>query len=244
MSKIDEALEHAMQEGKGTMKQQAIPLPQERLHKNRILTVESEMISLYQYIADLLPDSAKKVIQFIGSQEGEGASTIVREFAAASAHRLGKKVIIVDANQLNPGQHLFFGIRPEYGWGDAMGDSGEIEKAIYQVKDSSLYVCPTSPKYNANHLVFDSNKIEHFLGHLKERFDLVLVDSPSVAVLPDGIAIARKVDGIVLVLEAEKTRWPVVQNAIEKIQKSGGYLLGIVFNKQRYYIPECIYRWL
>ena len=242
MSKIYEALEHARHEGEGTLKPQPIPLPQEHSLKTSSLTMENEMINLYRSIDGLIPDTAKMVIQFIGSKAGEGASFIVREFAAASAHRLGKKVLIIDANQINPDQHLHFNISPEFGWGDVLGNGGDIEKAIYQVKDSSLYVCPTSQKLHANGHVFDSTKIEYILGNLKERFDLVVVDSPPAATLPDGIAIARTADGTVMVLEAEKTRWPVVQNAMENIQKNGGNILGIVFNKQRHYIPESIYK--
>jgi protein-tyrosine kinase len=59
---------------------------------------------------------------------------------------------------------------------------------------------------------------------------------------PDGIAIARRVDGVVLVLEAEKTRGPVAENLKERIQKNGGNLLGIIFNKRRHYIPEFLYK--
>jgi len=50
------------------------------------------------------------------------------------------------------------------------------------------------------------------------------------------------VDGVVLVVEAEKTRWQVVESLKEKIENSGGNILGMVFNKRRFYIPENIYR--
>jgi Mrp family chromosome partitioning ATPase len=50
------------------------------------------------------------------------------------------------------------------------------------------------------------------------------------------------VDGVVLVVEAEKTRWPVAENVRDKIKGSGGNILGIVLNKRRYYIPEWVYK--
>jgi Mrp family chromosome partitioning ATPase len=49
------------------------------------------------------------------------------------------------------------------------------------------------------------------------------------------------VDGVVLVVEAEKTRWPVAETVRDKIKNSGGNILGIVLNKRRYYIPDWIY---
>jgi len=73
---------------------------------------------------------------------------------------------------------------------------------------------------------------------------LIIVDSPPASMFPDGPAIVSRLDGVILVVEAEKTRWHVALSVKEKILKSGGNILGIVFNKRRLYIPEFIYRYL
>jgi Mrp family chromosome partitioning ATPase len=83
---------------------------------------------------------------------------------------------------------------------------------------------------------------EAFLGKLTERFDLVLIDSPPATLYPDGLSIVNKVDGVVLVVAAEDTRWPVAESVKDQITRSGGRLLGMVFNKRRFYIPEFIYK--
>jgi protein-tyrosine kinase len=250
VGKIYEALKQAQKEKIGTGSRSAFPSadlsqPLSSLDTEGPL-LEKEMLGLYQNIESLLPNSPKKVIQFIGAREGEGASTIVREFGRVTAGKLGKLVLILDADQLNPGHHLFFGIKPEYGWEDLLRDdskiTGDVDKVLYQVKDSNLYVCPVSPNGLFTHHVFDSPKMEDLLKKLKERFDLILVDSPAATVSPDGAAISRNVDGVVLVLEAETTRWPVAENAKETIEKNGGKILGVVFNKRRYHIPEFIYK--
>jgi Mrp family chromosome partitioning ATPase len=49
-------------------------------------------------------------------------------------------------------------------------------------------------------------------------------------------------DGVVLVLEADKTRKPVAENLKNQIVQNGGNLLGMVFNNRRYHIPEAVYR--
>ena len=250
MSKIYEALKQGQKEKRGTESRSALlsadlSQPLSSLDTEGPL-LEKEMISLYQNIESLLTNSPKKVIQFIGSRKGEGASTIVREFGLITAQRLGKSVLILDADQHNPKQHLFFGITPEYGWEDMVREdgkvNGDIDKVLYQVEESNLYVCPVSPNSALTHNVFDSPKIEDLWKKLKERFNLILVDSPAATLSPAGAAISRNVDGVVLVLEAENTRWPVAENAKETIEKNGGKILGIVFNKRRYYIPDFIYR--
>ncbi len=76
---------------------------------------------------------------------------------------------------------------------------------------------------------------------VRKRFDLILVDSPAAIASPDGISFSRTVDGVVLVLEAEETRWPVAARVRDQIVRNGGRILGLVFNKRRYHIPNLIY---
>jgi len=81
MSKIYEALEQAYRARAGSDKLVTVP------HMSKIFTdqpqinVEEEMLCLYNNIDSLLPNIDKRIIQFIGSRQGEGTSTIVREFA-------------------------------------------------------------------------------------------------------------------------------------------------------------------
>jgi len=52
------------------------------------------------------------------------------------------------------------------------------------------------------------------------------------------------VDGVILVVEAEKTKWRTARHVRAQIERVGGKILGIVFNKRRYYIPQSIYKYL
>ncbi len=205
------------------------------------MIVEREM-SVYQNLTAVVSDSTRKVIQFIGSQGGEGTSTVVREFARASAAKFGKMVLLLDADKYRPTQHLFFPVKWDCGWQEVVQGNGSIDKALYQIGESRLFVSPSSQNIGSNPSVYSSLLIDVFWKKLKQRFDLVLVDSPPATTSTDGLAISSKVDGIVLVVEAEKTRWPVVENVRDRIKRSGGNILGIVLNKRRYYIPDFIYK--
>ncbi len=205
-------------------------------------SVTEEEIRLYQNLEALFPDPRKKVIQFIGSREGEGTSTVVREFARVSATKFGKSVLLLDADQHHPSQHLFFHIVPERGWQEVARENGPIEKALHQFGETRLFISPSS-EYSASHPhIYDSLLIDLFWKKLRQRFDLILIDSPPATLSADGLAISSKADGIVLVVEAEKTRWPVVENVRDRIKSSGGNILGIVLNKRRFYIPDFIYK--
>ena len=242
MTKIYEALEHAEIEVLNGEPETVPPRPKVTSPSSRFseMVVENE-IRVYQNLTAVVSDSTKKVIQFIGSREGEGTSTVVREFAKVSATKFGRLVLLLDADRYRPTLHLFFNIHPECGWQEVVQDNGPIEKALYQVGETRLFVCPSSQNFASNPRIFNSLLIDVFWKKLKQRFDLILVDSPPATTSTDGLAISSKVDGTILVVEAEKTRWPVAENVRDRIKSSGGNILGIVLNKRRYYIPEWIY---
>lgn len=79
---------------------------------------------------------------------------------------------------------------------------------------------------------------------LKRSFSHILVDCPALKSSSDALIIAPMVDGVVLVVEADRTTKEQVTWAQRTIEKANGKLLGVVLNKRRYPIPELIHRWL
>jgi Mrp family chromosome partitioning ATPase len=243
MAKIYEALEHAKLEV-------LVGVPEREPSRSGGASASThspepileQEIRLYQNLVAVISDSTRKMIQFIGSREGEGTSTVVREFARISANKFGKLVLLLDADRYHPTQHLFFNIQPECGWQEILRDNGPVEKALYQVGETRLFISPSSRNGASNGQIFNSPLLDVFLKKLRQRFDLVLVDSPAATTSTDGLGISSKMDGIVLVVEAEKTRWPVAENVRDRINRSGGNILGIVLNKRRHYIPDFIYK--
>jgi Mrp family chromosome partitioning ATPase len=203
--------------------------------------MEDEIISLYRSINSFLSDKQKKVIQFIGSREEEGTSTIVREFAIISVEKFRNSVLLLDADIQKPSQHIFFNVMPEYSIEDVIKDGRPVDNAICQVGDTHLFVSTISKCPSSTPQIFDYLRNDNFLSKMNQ-FDLILVDSPPATTSSDGLAISHLVDGIVLVLEAEKTRWPIAESIKDKIIKNGGNILGIAFNKRRHYIPELLYK--
>jgi Mrp family chromosome partitioning ATPase len=205
--------------------------------------MKPEMLRLYRTIETLLPQIESHVLQFIGTQEGEGTSTIVREFARIAATEIGKSVLLLDADSRRPSRHHFHGSELDYGWMEALETGRRIEQAIYQVGESSLYFSPSRESSASTPQTLDSLFVD-LCSNLMRRFNLVIIDSPPLSVSSDGLAIASKVDGVVIVIEAERTRWRAVKNVLESIHKVEGNVLGVVFNKRRFYFPEFVYKLL
>jgi Mrp family chromosome partitioning ATPase len=78
------------------------------------------------------------------------------------------------------------------------------------------------------------------INKLKDRFDLVLIDTPFIKEYRDAFVVSATSDGIVFVIDTGSARRPIVRLYIEEFKDHK--ILGAVFNKRRYPIPEIIYR--
>ncbi len=216
--------------------------PSEHFFKPSNLEMEDEMMGLHRGIETLLPETGAKIIQFIGAKGNEGTSTIVREFARVSALKFNQSVLIVDADERTPSQLEYFGIQTEYGLEDAHREDEDCKKALYPIEGTRLYVSAYRKRSVPVQKNYNTPNNREIWKALRNFFDLILVDSPSANTSSDALAISSNTDGVVLVIEAEKTRWPVAENTKRNIIKSGGKFLGMVLNKRKHHIPEVIYK--
>ena len=70
----------------------------------------------------------------------------------------------------------------------------------------------------------------------------VVLDLPAVQSNSAAFLLASDTDGVLLVLEAEVTRWEVARAAQRLLEGSGARIFGSVLNKRRHFIPDSIYR--
>ncbi|MFH1148416.1 MAG: CpsD/CapB family tyrosine-protein kinase [Pseudomonadota bacterium] len=245
MTKVYEALQHAGRELKIHQGIHDEPGPGGApLTVSRGLDIENTMMGFYNTLEALSQksDAKKSIIQFAGSREGEGTSTITKEFALFAGSAGGKSVLLLDADRGNPRQAYFFGISPNFGLEEVIKRGDSIDNALYQVGNLNLKLGLISTDTTSTPCISNSPEIDELFKLLRTRFDLVLIDSPPITASSDGLAIAYKADGVVLVVEADRTRWTVAKSATDQIVKHSGNVLGIIFNKRRYHIPDFIYK--
>ncbi len=263
MTKIYEALEHArreLSEGRQPAEKEPVEKPAERpvaqppespltgaptvpfAPLQQELSLEREMTALYQSINSLLPDIGHKVIQFISSRQGEGTSTVIRELARVASALMGRSVLLLDIDRTRTNPRDFFGCAQLPELDEVVNGTVPVDQAICQVKDSTLFVSPLFQHSVLTPKRLGSDSADQLWDQLRERFEYILIDSPAISASSDGLAILRKADGVIFVVEAEKTRWPVALAAKEKIESHGGNILGMVFNKRRFYVPDFVYR--
>ena len=83
-----------------------------------------------------------------------------------------------------------------------------------------------------------------WLEKVKSNYAVVIIDTPPILHRGGWETLFRAQDGLLLVLEAERTRSTVLRATLDAIESAGGHVLGLVFNCRRRIIPEAVYKWL
>ncbi len=179
---------------------------------------------------------------FVGTTHGNGASTTAINFATTMAKDSQLKVLLLDANLRTPSLHDVFKVDRTCGLSDLVANNGRVRSPIKKVGPGNLCVIPCGGKHSDPVSLFESKRFDQFLKLARERYDYVIVDAPPVHASAECRVLCCKVDGVVLVCEAGKTRGPIALRAKMKLEEAGGKLLGVVLNKKRYYIPKFIYK--
>lgn len=239
MSKVYEAMQEARRDRKLPKTEVEVSLPTRWVPEE--ILFESEMLGLYRSLDNIFPGLNQKVLMFLGAKGGEGVSTVVKCLARVAAERFNRNIVILDANTQCPTQHKRFGIDRTVGWSDVLKGTAVTEQSIYPTHDKRISVVPASSVCRETNNIIDVSGMSDIFEALRKRFDLVLVDCAPAGECPDSITLGRQADGVVLVLEAESTRSPVVETIIQQVTMVGGRVIGAVLNKRRYYIPSFIY---
>lgn len=174
---------------------------------------------------------------------GEGVSTVASQLAVAGATAGGLPVLLVDANLARPVVHRTFAVSPSPGWSDVLGDPRQVNVAIRPSGVKNLSVLPAGTPDRRN-WSYEGSGLGDVLKAIRTEFELVIVDLPPVGQTSAAMRLAGWMDGVLLVVEAERVRYEVAQRTRELLGRSNVHLLGAVLNKRRQYVPNWLYRTL
>lgn len=209
--------------------------------------LERPLDSLFQNIKALLPEKQCRIIQMTSVRlDDESTALYSYEFGRLCAWKYGKKVLLINLVKKTGSQYSPY--EPHMGSKKNENDkeivSSPLLALIKQVDDTALHVINLNDNNLGIQLDSDSEEINTFLVSLKNEFDFVIIDFPANLINPDFLILSNEVDGIVIVIEAEKTRWQVVEHLSNRIKDQGGRVLGVLLNKRKMYIPKILYKFL
>ncbi len=158
----------------------------------------------------------------------EGKSTTLANLAVTIA-QAGKRVILVDCDLRRPSLDHLFDVRSTVGFTDTMRDDALMAKPPLQetcVPNLFLLTSGTIPP-NPSELLA-SRRMSEMITALQQHADMVLFDAPPVIAVTDAAVLASKVDAVLLVVSAGRTKREHARQAKALLEKVNARLLGTV----------------
>jgi capsular exopolysaccharide synthesis family protein len=191
----------------------------------------------YSALADLqtyiqLEQDKARVIAFTSSTDGEGKTFVVAHLARSLALS-GVKLIVIDANLRNPALGMEFEVLSSRHLARAIAQEITFDELIQRDESSSLDVIVAQADDCPPNLVLGNKHFAALMSELRQRYELVLIDAPSVSYDLDLLRIATFSDTTVLVVRQEMANGIGIQNAILKLHTAGKHITGMVLNGVR-----------
>ncbi|MCB2209927.1 polysaccharide biosynthesis tyrosine autokinase [bacterium] len=163
-----------------------------------------------------------------GSEEGK--TTVASNLAIVIAQN-EKKVVLVDADLRRPHIHKQFDISNFIGLSDALRGKLSIDEVLQDSEVSENLSIVTSGVLPPNPVeLLASQRMEKIVSELKERFDIVIFDTPPMLVT-DAQVLSTKVDGTIFVIRPGKTRTAMARAPLEELRRVHSNILGVVMNR-------------
>ena len=195
--------------------------------------VSREMTTLRVNLETTLVERATRVVGFVSAQGGEGTSTVAAQFALTLLTDVRTRVLFVDAHAARPALQL------------GSAGSGPLAGLFAEANDPRaarrLDLLPLPQAVAASGL-YPPADLDATLDSLGGRYDWVVVDLAPVLYASESSSLAAVVDGVVVVIEAGRTKKPVLTRGVDLLRKAGARVLGSVLNLRQLEIPEFIYR--
>jgi capsular exopolysaccharide synthesis family protein len=177
---------------------------------------------------EFVTKGANGAIQITSANPSQGKSTIVANLGIAFA-QVGVETLILDADLRRPYQDQIFGLENKRGLSTLMAiPDSDVEPLPTRVP--SLWVLPSGP-IPPNSTEMLHIRFERVLDDLRQRFALVLVDSPPILPVSDARLIASHTDGVILVVASGTQKPAALRSALEKLALVEAKILGIVLNQ-------------
>ena len=178
-------------------------------------------------------DDELKSIVVTSSGPGEGKSTVMSNLAITMAQS-GKRVILVDCDLRKPSIHKKMGVTNSIGLTNILVQNILKEDCIVESPVQNLYILTSGPVPPNPAELVGTKKMKDFIEELKKEFDMVLIDAPPVLAVTDAQILSTMADGVIFVAAYGQAQKMALADAKQMIDKVGGKVIGIVFNK----VPE------
>jgi non-specific protein-tyrosine kinase len=166
-------------------------------------------------------------------REHEGKTLTAVNLAISIAQEINRTTLLVDADLRHPSVATYFGFTEAPGLADYLLGKAELPELLINPSIPKLTILPGGRPLASSSEMLGAEQTKRHFTEMKERYaDRFLVfDSPALLSGADALVLSEYVDGIVLVVEAERTPAAALTRALELLKDKP--VIGTVFNKAR-----------
>lgn len=173
------------------------------------------------------PDAPPKTLLITSAGPNEGKTTVATCLAAAQA-QAGQRVLLIDADTRRPQVHEVTDVNRSPGLLDVLSGRAQVADVIRRLEDNGLDVIAAGTPTPNTPSLLASARMESLCAELRERFDLIIIDSPPVIAASDARILAQTADATVMVVRWAKTRRESVLLALRQLDAEGARIAGVV----------------
>jgi len=163
---------------------------------------------------------------------GEGKTTLAAQLAARCGNA-GMSTILIDADLRRAALCLLLDVPEGPGLSDVLKDEATVEDVVIPVQGGTFVLLPAGTPVHDTSRILQSRKVGELIAQLRQVYDLIIIDSPPVLPVPDGLILGRWADGAVLASRYDISRFPQVERARRQLDSAGIPVLGTVINGMR-----------
>lgn len=190
-------------------------------------------------------DTPPEVILMTSALSGEGKTTNSLALAQNMAS-MGKSVLLIEGDIRRRGFDQYFESPNNLGLVAVLSGGANIDDVL--IRDEILgadLLMSEKAEINAADL-FSSDRFSEFIESMRNRYDIVIIDSPPVLIVPDARVIAQFVDTILVTVKWDSTAKLQVEDALQLFgtvnQKVTGLILSQISpRKMKHYGSNAVY---
>lgn len=176
------------------------------------------------------PEGLPRTILVTSAQASEGKTT-TSHAVASGLSRMGRRVLLIDADMRRPAVHRRAGLENGRGLSTLLTSHDALETAVVASPDKNLALLPAGPIPPSPTELISTARIEEILDEAASKYDVVVVDSPPVLGLADSPLLSALVGGVVFVVEADRSRHGALKASLRRLRAMRPQILGAVLTK-------------
>lgn len=195
------------------------------------LPISEAYVSLVTNLNYATADGIPSSIAITSSQASEGKSTTANAIAIDLA-RLGRKVLLIDADMRRPTLHRIKEMKLEGGLSDVLSGNAQLADVVRQdSEESGLSFVLAGPRPPEASLLLGSGRLGALIKDAQSLAEVVIVDCPPMLGLSDTASIAAHVEAVLIAIDSSKGHRGAIKSALRRLSLVNARIIGAVLTK-------------